>query len=650
MLLSCLWKEFGAHFFSFHVDMLVPDSHQHAELPLELHTYILCFYDLGCDIGLKTLLSVLATNHYLRAAASAPIVWKPYYAARYMHGVPENEERRRAQYGDDYRQLYFARRELDRQALRILDEIRTNIAGRNAKACALAKVYSFDVWDALRLEDDLQIPAYFCRRKPTRPPAPHALPRQYWASIARGLISRHWAVQMWKRVASGDFFTTMEEMLSGFSAFFGLSPTEISGELDDETDDCRHFLQEKKVVHDQNQLDFDLRKVCAGIVEYMEDCEWMVDDHDPHLDEHLLNSFPHTFMQSSGIPLTVLSKTWLFIGIARRLGLDAFATRLPPRETICCVRSPREPEPIIVNFRKGAQLLVKGSEVPFYQTILAAGFPEGMAGCAFIPLPAIVFLVEAIENIGSDLRRYHDNEIGPWDNDDEERELLAAHAMQCAIAIGQAHNDDSPLIFPERMAELLPLDGEAVFMDALLGYEPETPQRAEFVREVKDTIQRIENVEARVKRRPRLPENDPKHFAGQIVYNPPMDEAGCIIDWQYDPEPAGSTSDIPEDGNASNIRYRILSMDLIEFVREPTDCEPWKLTRSAARNLYHSWKHFGRYFEDVSEEDMVPDDDDDGSGKMLPTKLVLTAEMQLLYPDDSCVRRPVAAASDDSTK
>ena len=263
---------------------------------------------------------------------------------------------------------------------------------------------------------------------------------------------------------------------------------------------------------------------------------------DPHLDEHLLNSFPHTFMQSSGIPLTVLSKTWLFIGIARRLGLDAFATRLPPRETICCVRSPREPEPIIVNFRKGAQLLVKGSEVPFYQTILAAGFPEGMAGCAFIPLPAIVFLVEAIENIGSDLRRYHDNEIGPWDNDDEERELLAAHAMQCAIAIGQAHNDDSPLIFPERMAELLPLDGEAIFMDALLGYEPETPQRAEFVREVKDTIQRIENVEARVKRRPRLPENEPKHFAGQIVYNPPMDEAGCIIDWQACTTPCSITT------------------------------------------------------------------------------------------------------------
>ncbi|KAH9898205.1 hypothetical protein C8Q73DRAFT_684001 [Cubamyces lactineus] len=630
--------------------MLASDSHRRVELPSELYTYILGFYDLECDIGLKTILSVLATNRYLRVAASAPIVWKPYYTARYTHSVPENEQRRRSLFGDDYRLLYAARRDLDRQALRLLDEIRTNIAGRNAKACVLVKVYSFDVWDALRLEATLQLPAYFCRHKPTQPPAPHALPRRYWAAIAQGVIARYWAVQMWQKVAAGDFSTTMEEMLCGFSAFFGWSPTEIATELDEETKDCREFLQEKRIEHNQNEPDFDLRKVCAGIVEYMEDCGWMVDDRSPHPNEHILNSFPHTFLDTSDIPLTALSKTWLFIGIARRLGLDAFTTQMPPRETICCVRSPREREPIIVNFRKGAQLLVKGYEVPFFQTIPAAGFPEELAGCAFAPPPAIVFMVEAMQNITRDLRRYHDNEIGPWDNDDEERQLLASHAMQCAIAIGQAREDDISLIFLERIAELLPLDGEPIFMDALLGYDAASPQCAESFREVMNAIQRVEDVEARVKRRSRLPENAIKHFAGQIVYNPPMDEAGCIIDWQYDPEPAGASSDIPEDANASSIRYRILSMDLVEFVREPTDCEPWTLTKAAARNLYLSWKHFGRYFEDVSEEDMAPADDEDEDGEMLPTKLVLTAEMQLLYPEDSCVRRPLTGTSRDPTR
>ncbi|KAI0328144.1 hypothetical protein GY45DRAFT_1326678 [Cubamyces sp. BRFM 1775] len=625
---------------------LVSDGHRRTELPLEIYTYILCLYDLNCDIGLKTLLSVLSTSHYLRAAASAPIVWKPYYAARYTHSVPENEERRKARYGDDFRLLYFARRELDRRALRLLDEIRTNIAGRNAKACVLAKVYSFDVWDVLGLEAQVPLPAYFCRRKPTRPAAPHALPRRYWACVAQGVIARHWAVRMWQRVAGGDLHTTMEEMLCGFSAFFGRSPTETLAELDDEAEECREFLQERRVQHDQNEPDFVLRKVCAGIIEHMDDCGWMVDDHNSHSDEHLLNSFPHNFLFSSGIPLTVLSKTWLFIGIARRLGLDAFPTRLPLRETVCCVRSHREREPIIVNFREGAQLLVKGSEVPLFQDIRAAGLPEELAGYAFIPLPPIVFMVEAIQNIGHDLRRYHDNEIGPWDNDDEERELLAAHAMQCAIAISQSKDDDSPLIFPERMAEFLPLDGEAIFMDALLGYEPEVPQRAEFVQEVKNTIHRVEDVETRVKRRSRFPDNTPKHFAGQIVYNPPMDEAGCVIDWQYDPEPTSGTSDTPEGANTSNIRYRILSMDLVEFVREPTDFDPWTLTKDTARHLYLSWKHFGRYFEDVSEEDMAPANDDDGRGELLPTKLVLTAEMQLLYPEDGSVRRPLVATSD----
>ncbi|KAI0375195.1 hypothetical protein BV20DRAFT_960286 [Pilatotrama ljubarskyi] len=612
------------------------------ELPLELYTYIFSFFGPHRKLGLQTLLSLLSTSHYLRAAASASMIWKPYYETRYTQAVPENEERRKAQYGDDYRLLYFARRELDHRALRLLDEIRTEIPGRNAKACVLVKEYSFDVWDALRLETQLSLPSYFRRgnSKDKRTAHAHAMPRTYWARVAQGVIARYWAVKMWQRVASGDWSVSFEEMLSGFSAFFDWSPMEISEKLDEVAEDCRDALEEAEVRLDQEDPDFDLRAVCSAVVDYMAEEGWLADDSDdPDLDEHLLNSFPHTLLTAApqSFPLSVLSKTWLFIGICRRLKIVAYPTRLPPNDTVCCVRSSQAQEPIIVNFRKGAPLYTRGPEVPFFKRMVEAGFPEDMASSAFVPLPAIVFFLEAVHNVGHDLQRYHDNEIGPWDNDDEERELLAAHAMQCAVAVTHNDQDGSPMIFPDRMAEILPLDGEPIFLDALFSHcEALGAQHEEFVVELKESIRRIEDVDARAMRRSKYPGQMIRHFAGQIVHNESLEEDGCVIDWQYAPARMNAGEEDDEEAREDPIRYRVLSMDLVEFVREPTDYETGGLTKQAARDLYYSWKHFGRYFEDVSMEDMKEDVD----GQKLPTRLVLTAEMRALYPEDVDFRPP----------
>ncbi|KAI0778375.1 hypothetical protein BD413DRAFT_704864 [Trametes elegans] len=609
------------------------------ELPLEVYTYILSFFHPRHEQGLQTLLSVLATSHYLRAAASASTLWKPYYDARYSHSVPENEELRKARYEDDYRLRYFARRELDRAALRLLDEIRTQVPGRSARACVLVRQYSFDVWDALQLEQQLPIPRYFRRNghlAGAKDPAPHALPRRYWAGVVQGVIARYWAVKMWQRVASGDWTVSFEEMLAGFSAFFDWSPYEISESLDDVAEECRGELEEEGIELSQSEPDFDLMKACQGVIKYMRGEGWLLSQHNPELDEHLLNSFPHTLFTAApgSFPLSVLSKTWLFTGICRRLGIDAYASRLPPDDTVCCVRSPRESEAFVVNFRNNEQPISRGSEVPFFKRMVDAGYPD-LASCGFIPLPAIAFFVEAVHNVSHDLRRYHDNEIGPWDNDDEERELLAAHAMQCAVAVTHDGQSVSPMIFPDRMAEILPLDGEPIFLDALFGGVPPPQQRAEFVEEVLATIRRTEDVEARVKRRSQYPGEVIRHFVGQVVHNSRLSEDGCVIDWQFSPHSSDLLEDSPEF-NEGPIRYRVLSMDFVEFVREPTGYETGGLTEEAARSLYISWKHFGRYFEDVSTEDMIPDED----GRLLPTRLVLTAEMQTLYPEDVQVPCP----------
>lgn len=198
------------------------------QLPPELYTDVfkLLFWDRA--LGLKTLLSLLATSRYIRAAASPNVIWLPYYRARYTHSVWAHEQGRHAHYHGDARLQYFARRVLDQQILRLLDDIRTQVAGRGTRAQRLVKEFSFDAWDVLRLETQLPVPQFFRRSgKGTGPAAPNALPRRYWAGVAQGIIARYWAVQMWKRVASGDPSVTFEEMIGALATFFEQSPTEV---------------------------------------------------------------------------------------------------------------------------------------------------------------------------------------------------------------------------------------------------------------------------------------------------------------------------------------------------------------------------------------------------------------------------------------
>ena len=204
------------------------------ELPVELYTHILSFLPLEEASTLKTLHSVLGTSTYLRAIVSSSSAWKPIYQQRYTQCVPANEARRRAQFGNDYLKLFLERRRLDHDALSLVDEIRLNIAGRSSRARVLAREYSFDVWDALEAETVLPVPQY-CRcpyrrldQDSEREAAPQALPRRYWAGAVQGVIARYWAVEMWKRAVAEDDAVTFEEVLMGFSAFFGWSPFSVS--------------------------------------------------------------------------------------------------------------------------------------------------------------------------------------------------------------------------------------------------------------------------------------------------------------------------------------------------------------------------------------------------------------------------------------
>lgn len=199
------------------------------QLPLEIlteaFTFLFCF---GADLGLRTLFSLLVTSRYIRAAASPNVIWRPYYQARYTHSVWVQEKRRHAHYHGDYRLQYFARRIRDKEALRLLDDIRTQVTGRGPKARKLVNEFSFDVWDALRVERLLPVPKFFRQTwEGLGPAAPNAFPRRYWAGVAQGIIARAWAVRTWKQVASGHPSVSFEDMIAAFSAFHEWSPTEV---------------------------------------------------------------------------------------------------------------------------------------------------------------------------------------------------------------------------------------------------------------------------------------------------------------------------------------------------------------------------------------------------------------------------------------
>ena len=87
-------------------DAIVADTtdRRPPDLPAELYTHIFSCLPPKDPLTFPTLLSVLATNTYFRAAASAPSLWKRIYAACYTHCVPANEARRRAQHGADMKE------------------------------------------------------------------------------------------------------------------------------------------------------------------------------------------------------------------------------------------------------------------------------------------------------------------------------------------------------------------------------------------------------------------------------------------------------------------------------------------------------------------------------------------------------------------
>ena len=209
-----------------------------AHLPVELYIHILQQL-LGRDpANLTTVISLLATSHVTRAAASDRTVWHGLYRARYTHSLPANEARRDAEHGKDWQARFVERYATDREALRLVARIRAHPQPEERDACAarlVSEEMSLDVYDALEIESRLPIPRIF--REPSaeedededavRVPE-HALPRRFWAKTALGAILRNDTMKVWcQRGDPGTSGDPFEAMLAGLSSFLDITPHEV---------------------------------------------------------------------------------------------------------------------------------------------------------------------------------------------------------------------------------------------------------------------------------------------------------------------------------------------------------------------------------------------------------------------------------------
>ena len=205
-------------------------------MPVEL--YIQCLAQLpGREpSSLKTVVSLLSANSITRAAALDKPVWRNLYRSRYTHNVPEHEEKRLARYAGDWQMIFIERYKLDRAALELVDCIRTHPEERDILSRRLVLEFSWDVWDALELETQVPIPHVFRdlaeedppAAVPHQEPAPHALPRRFWARASLGAMARYHAVKSWTRILKKDEGCTFEDVLTGLSAFMDVSPCRVS--------------------------------------------------------------------------------------------------------------------------------------------------------------------------------------------------------------------------------------------------------------------------------------------------------------------------------------------------------------------------------------------------------------------------------------
>ncbi|KAI1789814.1 Transglutaminase-like superfamily-domain-containing protein [Ganoderma leucocontextum] len=591
------------------------DSH----LPVELHIQCLVQLPGREPSSLQTVVSFLSANSVTRAAALDKPVWESLYRSRYTHNVPEREEERLTRYAGDWQMIFIERYKLDRAALELVDCIRMHPEERDVASHRLVLEFSWDVWDALELETQVPIPHAFRdpagESAPYQEPAPHALPRRFWATASLGAMARYHAVKNWARILKRDEGCTFEDVLTGLSAFMDISPYHISKQLDDLANQCRQRLTTAGMNLVYADPGCELLKIAVAVRDFLHDEGFAVAS-DGMAFYNPFNQFPHYFLtvgRSSTLPISI---NYVYSAICRRLGITALPTNTP-RKVLCHIAS-NDPEQgdILVDPCAKTQPIVFSSRdlsVMLHEADMHPSFSRD----AVMPAEFSTMVDRAVRNAFATMRDVsHVDPVSGYTIDRVQYGVSAAFATINAPGV-----QITPMV-----TEDCSLDNQVVLVDALLPVVP--PARREmFMAELAlYTASRLKYKIEPPRRRRSLGTSagTVRWFVGQVLSHPEDGEA-CVIGWTVVPGFA-----MPGDTDVTwTTTYQVLTKEGIVDVHNHSDHAGGRWASVAVTSTKLRWlrKHiymFERFFEDAH----VPRDDGVG-GRLIPT-----LELQQQYPDD----------------
>ncbi|GJE85809.1 YccV-like-domain-containing protein [Phanerochaete sordida] len=580
-------------------------------LPVELYAAILSEIPSSKeDPSEQTLFHCLRANSVLRAAALAPQVWKTPYLVRYMHADEQRERQRRTAVAGDWRKLFVQRRTLDYHALRALDTIRNERVGRHTAASTIVKDYGFDVWDAFREESSLPVPAW-CHDQPpedtaVQPPR-DALPRRYWAQVMLGVISRHSVIGMWSRVAQvGDQSVSFEEALAGLSAFFDVSTQEVLAELEVICDKCIENLVDKGVPLDPDEPGYDFWNLVEEIREAIHDMGFGIAQGPEFY--RVTNQFPHFFLKPEGRRSIPMSLVYVFVAVARRLGIQASPANFPG-----VVQAHIQPP----NGERAKLMDMRGTDPPseFPNTQYIQFWPAMLQNQEEYSHPAApsVMLSRACNNI----QAFMQQEMVAGVPQSPEVHDSAFYAGSCWIMVEGAANHIVP-----SPPDSKPLDFEAVLIDVLCPMLPSAMRNAlsaHFQRIIEDDEARARSI--------KLHSSYPRvaFFVGLPFVHKRYNYLGVIYGW--DPTCMASEEWMEQ-----------MHVDALEFGRNqpfyrviPAEGQPRyvaqenisPVVKSGLSELFQCHSLIGRYFVDLERDSRI------ALCRLLPSK-----ELRDMYPED----------------
>ncbi|KII94085.1 hypothetical protein PLICRDRAFT_171762 [Plicaturopsis crispa FD-325 SS-3] len=604
------------------------------QIPYDIYVHILAQLQ-PCrsrdDLAAKTILHCTEANSNLRSAATLPVLWESHYRTRYIHCDPRREAARREASGGDWRLMYVERRRIDKQVLDILDATVEESTGRHDHARKLTQEFAYDAWDSLELESQCRLPDNFRDSDDSEDPvpdetiAPHAVTRRFWAKAMLGLITRHNAIGVWSNLMPAEGASpaqaevSLEDAFSGLSAFFGVSPKQLSSTLNGIFLRCKSHLLAQNLCLDSEDPSYDLTELCISICAFMrsEGFDSVVPNnfHDIH------NHFPHFYLHShrKTIPLPLVA---VFVSIAGRLGIQASPVDFPAK-VIAHVSSPDPNTPdIYVDVYASAARPILSVRNDLMQLLMNAGVAPPTVGRHIAPTSAAPMLLRAARNILQSYRLIY------VQADARPAEAITQPAVYAALCASLLLTNDPRLCAPMLdYISAFPLDVAAVLLDR---FSPcLQPASQSTLKQVCLSALADDEHEALTTHR-RSP-HSVRFFVGLVFQHLHHGYKGVVIGW--DPTCLATPEWITSMGVDSLSRGRhqpfyhvIADVGPKRYVAEE-NIRPINVPRLAPAEFLNEFPTFGRYFEDVfvSEEDH-------GRGRML-----MSPELRTRYPEDDAV-------------